>query len=321
MIHMVSVSPWVLYNLIHPQHHLHWHWDNHNLPWGNHNRPNMLCTNLEECEMVNFPNPQNIWCDENKIKTTGTPVFWEYPPPPPTCPMITHTTDSYQIPSQNKTKSQIWKICQKFKFWNFPIPIAHGCLIRCVNMKWIQPVVWKLESRHDSVHRLMDRETDAQTDGWRETSIFPFQLRWSGGIKSKVSYIHISCDILQLISPWTKWLQFHRRPVQMNENIWISNKISLKYVPWQNVSIGSDNGLVLSRQQAIIWTNVDPVHWRIYAALEGDELIQWRHMTLLHYIVTSVITDSCNHFVTHSVPCHYWNQCGMIVNWPHRNKL
>ena len=26
-------------------------------------------------------------------------------------------------------------------------------------------------------------------------------------------------------------------------------------------------------QQAIIWTNADPIHWRIYAALEGDELI------------------------------------------------
>ena len=26
------------------------------------------------------------------------------------------------------------------------------------------------------------------------------------------------------------------------------------------------------RRQAIIWTNADPVHWRIYAALGGDEL-------------------------------------------------
>ena len=32
--------------------------------------------------------------------------------------MITHTIDSYQIQSQNKTKSklQIWKNYQKFKF-------------------------------------------------------------------------------------------------------------------------------------------------------------------------------------------------------------
>ena len=34
--------------------------------------------------------------------------------------MITHTIDSYLIPSQNKTKSklQIKRICPKFKFWN-----------------------------------------------------------------------------------------------------------------------------------------------------------------------------------------------------------
>ena len=26
-------------------------------------------------------------------------------------------------------------------------------------------------------------------------------------------------------------------------------------------------------RQAIIWTNADPIHWRIYAALGGDVLI------------------------------------------------
>ena len=36
-------------------------------------------------------------------------------------------------------------------------------------------------------------------------------------------------------------------------------------------SIGLDNGLAPNRRQAIIWTNADPVHWRIYAALGGDE--------------------------------------------------
>ena len=36
----------------------------------------------------------------------------------PRRPMITHTSDSHQIPSQNKTKYkvQILKNCQKFKF-------------------------------------------------------------------------------------------------------------------------------------------------------------------------------------------------------------
>ena len=37
-------------------------------------------------------------------------------------------------------------------------------------------------------------------------------------------------------------------------------------------SIGLDNGLASNRRQAIIWTNANPIHWRIYAALEGDVL-------------------------------------------------
>ena len=42
---------------------------------------------------------------------------------------------------------------------------------------------------------------------------------------------------------------------------------------WQYVGIGLGNGLVPNRQQAITWTNADPIHWCIYAALGGDELI------------------------------------------------
>ena len=36
----------------------------------------------------------------------------------------------------------------------------------------------------------------------------------------------------------------------------------------QYSSIVSDNGLPPGRRQAIIWTNADPVHRHIYAALE-----------------------------------------------------
>ena len=32
--------------------------------------------------------------------------------------------------------------------------------------------------------------------------------------------------------------------------------------------------------QAIIWTNADPIHWRIYAALGGDELSSGRKHAL-----------------------------------------
>ena len=42
---------------------------------------------------------------------------------------------------------------------------------------------------------------------------------------------------------------------------------------WQHVSIGSDNGLAQFRPQAIVWTNADLIHYRIYTALWSDELI------------------------------------------------
>ena len=68
----------------------------------------------------------------------------------------------------------------------------------------------------------------------------------------------------------------------LNGNDWIQIQISLKcvrrspidYKPALNLfNIGSSNGLVLNMQQAITCANDDPVHWRIYAALGGDELI------------------------------------------------
>ena len=62
---------------------------------------------------------------------------------------------------------------------------------------------------------------------------------------------------------------------------------------WQYVSIGSDNGLVPSRWQAIIWTNVHQVHRQcIYAGLGRDELkmsSNWSRNS--HYEINSRLTD------------------------------
>ena len=43
---------------------------------------------------------------------------------------------------------------------------------------------------------------------------------------------------------------------------------------WQFVIIGSDNGLVPIWQQAIIWTNDDPVHWWKYVS-PGQKLAEY----------------------------------------------
>ena len=90
---------------------------------------------------------------------------------------------------------------------------------------------------------------------------------------------------------WCIWCAFNSSPpgqsgrhfaddmfkcIFLIENIWNSNKISLIHVPWG--VIDNMTGLVQIMAwrrpgaKAIIWTNVDSIHQRIYAALGGDEL-------------------------------------------------
>ena len=58
----------------------------------------------------------------------------------------------------------------------------------------------------------------------------------------------------------------------VNKKICILIKMSLQFVPEGAInnhrsSIGLDYGLTPNRRQAIIWTNAEPIYWRIYAAL------------------------------------------------------
>ena len=68
----------------------------------------------------------------------------------------------------------------------------------------------------------------------------------------------------------TRWVRDNMAPnfaddflksILLNENVSISVKMSLKFVPnesnWQDTNIGSDNGLTPARPQAIIGTNDD----------------------------------------------------------------
>ena len=60
---------------------------------------------------------------------------------------------------------------------------------------------------------------------------------------------------------------------------------------WQWPCIDLDNGSAPNRWQAIICTNAGRIHWRIYAALEGDELthLTTKTMKVCCHIYTSVI--------------------------------
>ena len=61
-----------------------------------------------------FDCPSGTSIRQSKTRTTRTPAFWGYPHRL----MITHSIESYWIPSQKKTKSkfQIWRIRQNFIF-------------------------------------------------------------------------------------------------------------------------------------------------------------------------------------------------------------
>ena len=48
---------------------------------------------------------------------------------------------------------------------------------------------------------------------------------------------------------------------------------------WQKGYIDSGNGSAPNREEAITWSNDDPVDWGIYTALGGDELT---HYMIIH---------------------------------------
>ena len=54
----------------------------------------------------------------------------------------------------------------------------------------------------------------------------------------------------------------------------------LQILAGSRTSIGLVNGFAPNRRQAIIWRKADPIQWRIYAALGGDELIR-THVPLI----------------------------------------
>ena len=112
-----------------------------------------------------------------ETRTTRTPSFWGYPPPPHDYPYHWVILD----PKSKEDEVKVANLKNSPKFQIFEFRNGHytrhtfwSCLIRCANMKWIRWVLLKIQSGHYSVHR--------RTDGQGDTSIPPFQLRWIGGI-------------------------------------------------------------------------------------------------------------------------------------------
>ena len=123
-----------------------------------------------------------------ETRTTRKPAFWGYPPPP-------HDYTYHWVILDPKSKDDKFKVTNfknspKFAFWNghYTRHTFWSCLIRCANMKWIWWVLLKIQSGHDSVNRRTDRQTDRRTDGQGDTSIPPYQLRWSQGY-NKIHFV------------------------------------------------------------------------------------------------------------------------------------
>ena len=90
--------------------------------------------------------------------------------------MITHSIESYWIPSQKKTKwkLQILRIRQNFKILKQTLHTTH--LLKLLDKM--------CKYKMDPTNIVQDTERTRfcpRIDGQGETSIPPFQLRWSGG--------------------------------------------------------------------------------------------------------------------------------------------
>ena len=123
--HFLTLWPWPLtYDLEKLVRSGHYHYQcvyqiwEQSIPWFLSYRVNTIAGGGQlRRKTITSPDPS----DTGDI--TRTPAFWDTP----RGPMITHTSDSHQIPSQNKTKSklQILKNCQKSKFWDFATNFTH----------------------------------------------------------------------------------------------------------------------------------------------------------------------------------------------------
>ena len=107
-------------------------------------------------------------------RTTRTPAFWGYP----RRLMITHTIESLDPKSrEDKVKvTNLIKIRQNFKCLNFEMGITRDTPSE---VAWYDVQIWNGCDEYCWRYRA---DTILSTDGQGDTSIPPFQLRWSEGI-------------------------------------------------------------------------------------------------------------------------------------------
>ena len=169
----------------------------------------MTCTFQSQIVIIDirtFPSP---------TRTTRMPSFWGYPLSPNDYPYHWVILDPKS--KEDKVKVANFKNLPKFLNKHCTRHTFGSCLIRCSNMKWIRWVLLKIQSGHDSVHR----QTGRRTDGQGETSIPPFQLRWSEGYNkmtcasrvwinkhfSQCDAINYPCPVCMLLTHKSPYIQ------------------------------------------------------------------------------------------------------------------
>ena len=112
-------------------------------------------------------------------RTTRTPAFWGYPPPP-------HDYPYHWVILDPKSKEDKVKISN---FWILKRALYATHLLKLLDKmcKYEMDPMSIVEDTERTrfcpqTDRRTDRQTDRRTDGQGDTSIPPFQLRWSGGI-------------------------------------------------------------------------------------------------------------------------------------------
>ena len=91
-----------------------------------------------------------------------------------------------------------------------------------------------------------------------------------------VKFDFVNCDTLRLEQDGHHFADIILKLTFMNENfsyfVWYFTEVCVWWSHRQEVNIGSGNGLVLIRQQAITWSNVDQDVWCPKVFLVDNEL-------------------------------------------------
>ena len=83
------------------------------------------------------------------------------------------------------------------------------------------------------------------------------------------------CNLAYHIEAWTKWSPFCKH--FSNASVWMEMfELHLTFhwslIPVVQFSIGLGNGLAMNWQQAITWTNIDNVLWRLQGSMMAIDL-------------------------------------------------